>query len=760
MHRFLALGLLLFPLLAHAFDPFVVRDIRVEGIQRVEAGTVFSYLPIKVGERVTDESAAAAVRALFATGFFKDVRLEVDRDVLIVVIEERPAISSIEFSGMKEFDKDVILKAFKEVGLAESRIFDRSILDRAEQELKRQYLNRGKYGAAISTTVTPLERNRVGVSFSITEGDAAKILSINVIGNQAFREKELIEQFKLTTPGWLTWYTKNDQYSKQKLSADLESLRSFYSNRGYLDFNVESTQVSISPDKKGIYITVGIVEGEKYTISAVKVGGQMLLPEAEVLKLITVKPGDTFSREALNDSVKKITDRLGGDGYAFANVNPVPETDKDKRQVAFNFLIDPGRRVYVRRINVAGNTRTRDEVIRRELRQLEGAYYDTEKLQQSKQRLERTGYFSEVDVETPPVPGTTDQVDATIKVKEKPTGNFLLGAGFSSAEKVTVSTSISQDNIFGSGKSLSAAINSSKVAQTYSLSSTDPYYTVDGVARGFDVYTRMADAAKLGLGDYRTRSTGGGVRFGYPLTAVNRLNIGLSVEATQLQLGDVSLGNVPTRYIDYVNTFGANTTSLIGTAGWTHDDRDSLLWPTKGERRSISVEATAPPGKLRYYKVSAQEQIFITFARDYTIMLNGEVGVGNGYSGKPLPFFRNFYAGGMGSVRGYQPSGLGPQDATGAILGGTKKIIGNAEFFFPLPGSGRERQFRISAFIDGGQVFADGQKVSVSDIRYTAGMSALWSSPLGPMRISLGKPLNDKPGDKLQKFQFAFGQTF
>ncbi len=760
MFRFFVLGLICLPIIAQAFEPFVVKDIRVEGIQRVEAGTVFSYLPVKVGERVDDAKAAAAVRALFATGFFKDVRLEVDRDVLIVVIEERPAISSIEFSGLKEFEKDAILKAFKEVGLAESRIFDRAVLDRAEQELKRQYLNRGKYGVVMTTTVTPLERNRVGVNFNINEGDAAKIQSINIIGNQAFGEKELLSQFALTTPGWLTWYSKSDQYSKQKLSADLETLRSYYSNRGYLDFNIESTQVSISPDKKGIFITVGIVEGEKYTISEVRVGGQMLLPEADVRALIQLKPGDTFSREALNDSVKRITDRLGNDGYAFANVNPVPETDKDKRQVTFNFLIDPGRRVYVRRINVAGNTKTRDEVIRRELRQLEGAYYDTDKLQKSKQRLDRLGYFSEVDVETPPVPGSPDQVDATVKVKEKPTGAFLVGAGFSSSEKLTVSSSISQDNIFGSGKSVSAAINSSKSSKTYSLSQTDPYYTVDGVARGFDLFTRTTDAARLGLGDYNTTSTGGGVRFGYPLTAYDRLSFGLSVDVTKIGLGDVSTGNVPQRYIDYVNTFGANTTSIIGTAGWGRDNRDSILWPTTGERRAISVEATAPPGKLRYYKVTASEQVFYTFARDYTVMLNGEIGVGDGYNGKPLPFFRNFYAGGMGSVRGYQPSSLGPRDPNGAYLGGTRRIVGNAEFLFPLPGSGRDRQFRLSTFVDGGQVYEDGKKITFGDMRYTAGVAAFWSSPMGPLKISYARPLNEKTGDTLQKFQFTFGQTF
>ena len=760
MLRLLTLGMFFIPLFAHAFDPFIVKDIRVEGIQRVEAGTIFSYLPVKVGEKVDDEKAAAAVRALFATGFFKDVRLEVDRDVLIVVVEERPAISSIEFAGLKEFEKDAILKAFKEVGLAESRIFDRAVLDRAEQELKRQYLNRGKYGVAITTTVTPLERNRVGVNFSITEGDAAKIQSINIIGNQAFGEKELLAQFSITTPGWLTWYTKTDQYSKQKLSADLETLRSYYSNRGYLDFNIESTQVSISPDKKGIYITVALVEGEKYTVSEIKVGGQMLLPEPDVRALITLKPGDTFSRELLNESVKKIADRLGNDGYAFANVNPVPETNKDKRQVAFNFLIDPGRRVYVRRINVAGNTRTRDEVIRREMRQLEGAYYDTDKLQKSKQRLDRLGFFSEVDVETPPVPGSPDQVDATIKVKEKPTGAFLVGAGFSSTEKLTVSTSVSQDNIFGSGKAVSAAINSSKSSKTYSLSQTDPYYTVDGVGRGFDLYTRTTDAARLGLGDYNTTSTGGGVRFGYPLTAYDRLSFGLAVDATKINLGNVTTGNVPQRYTDYVKTFGATTTSLVTTGGWGRDNRDSILWPTKGERRSIGIEATAPPGKLRYYKISASEQIFYTFGRDYTVMLSGEVGVGNGYTGKPLPFFRNYYAGGMGSLRGYQASSLGPRDANGAFLGGNRKLVGSAEFLFPLPGSGRDRQFRLSTFIDGGQVFEDGKKIALSDVRYTAGFGAFWSSPMGPLKVSYGRPLNEKSGDMLQKFQFTFGQTF
>jgi len=760
MQRLLASALFFIAVLAHASDAFVVRDIRVEGIQRVEAGTVFSYLPIKIGETVTDEKAAAAVRALFATGFFKDVRLEVDRDVLIVVVEERPAISSIDFTGMKEFEKEPVLKGFKEVGLAESRIFDRSILERAEQELKRQYLNKGKYGVVMTTTVTPLERNRVGVNFNIDEGDIAKILSINIIGNQAFSEKELLQQFSLTTPGWLTWYTKSDQYSKQKLSADLEVIRSYYSNRGYLDFNIESTQVSISPDKKGIYITVGIVEGDRYTISGVKVSGQMLLPEADVLALISLKPGDTFSREALNDSVKKITDRLGVDGYAFANVNPVPETDKDKREVTFNFLIDPGRRVYVRRINVVGNTRTRDEVVRRELRQLEASYYDSEKLQKSKQRLDRLGYFAEVDVETPPVPGTTDQVDATIKVKEKSTGQFLIGAGFSSSDKLSVSTAVSQDNIFGSGKSVSAAINSSKINKVYSLSQTDPYYTVDGVARGFDIYTRSTDNAQLGQGDYKTQNTGGGVRFGYPLNQDDRVSFGLAIDKATVTLGSTNPNSVPINYVNYVAQYGSVQNSIAATAGWGRDTRDSLLWPTKGERRGLSGLVTLPPGNLRYYTVTLGEQYFHTFARDYTLMLSGEISVGGGYDNIAYPFFKNFYAGGIGSVRGYQQSSLGPQDAAGAFLGGTRKVIGTTELLFPVPGSGRDRQVRLSTFIDGGQVYGDGTKITTGSVRYAAGVGVFWSSPMGPLKVNYSKALNDKPGDKLQSFQFTFGQVF
>src|SRR6185436_489979 len=444
---------------AQSFEPFTVKDIRVEGLQRTEPGTVFSYLPIKVGEVMNEERARAALRALYATGFFSDVRLDHENDVLVVFVQERPAIAQIDFSGMKEFEPDAVRKVLRENGLAEGRIFDRSVLEGAEQELKRQYLSRGLYGAEVQTTVTPLERNRVGINISVTEGEVAKIRGINIVGSQAFKESELLDLFVLRPPGWLTWYTGHDKYAREKLAADLETLRSFYLNRGYLDFSLESTQVSITPDRRDIYITVNIVEGETYTVSNVSLAGQLVVPREELEALVQLKPGDTFSRERLTASTKAISDRLGNEGYAFANANAIPNIDKDKRSVAFSIVIDPGRRVYVRRIEVAGNTKTRDEVVRREMRQLEGAYYDASKIQLSRRRIDRTNFFGEVNVETLPVEANPDQVDVVYTVKEKPTGSLLVGVGFSSVEKIALSASVTQANVFGSGKYISANIN-------------------------------------------------------------------------------------------------------------------------------------------------------------------------------------------------------------------------------------------------------------------------------------------------------------
>ncbi len=738
-----------------AFDPFVVRDIRVEGIQRIEAGTVFNYLPVKVGDTLTDAKAAGAIRSLFATGFFRDVRLEVQGGVLIVTLEERPAIASIDFAGMKEFEKDKVKQGLRDVGFQEGRIFDRALLDQAEQELKRQYLTRGLYSVEVTTTVTPLDRNRVAINFSFNEGEAAKIKRINIVGNQALPEDELLDAVQLRSPGFSTWFSKNDQYSRQKLQADLESLRSYYLNRGYLEFNIDSTQVSITPDRRDIYITVNVTEGEKYEVADVKLEGELLVSENELRSLITIKSGETFSRERLTDSTKAITERLGREGYAFANVNANPDIDKEKRKVSFTFLIDPGRRVYVRRINIVGNTRTRDEVIRREMRQLEGSFFDSQKLQLSKQRIDKTGFFSEVEVETPAVPGTTDQVDVTIRVKEKPTGAIMLGLGFSSVDKLVIQASIQQSNFFGTGNTMGLQVATGTVNKVASFSFTNPYYTVDGVSRGFDVYRRDVNGNSLGI-NYGTSTIGGAVRFGVPYTESETLFFGLGVEKVNLLLNPFS----PKRYLEFQSEFGDTYTALIGTVGWVRDTRDSAIWPTKGHVERATLEVATPPAELEYWKYSYSHQYFRPYTRTLTLVLSGVLDSANGYHGKPLPFFKNYYSGGIGSVRGYQTASLGPRDADGSQLGGNRKVNGSTEMLFPVPGAALDRSMRLGAFVDAGQVYGSDEKLYLSHLRASAGLSFAWNSPVGPMKFSYARALNEKPGDRLQPFQFTLGQVF
>ncbi len=741
---------------ALALDPFVVRDIRVEGIQRTEAGTVFSYLPVKVGDTLNDEKTAAAIKALYATGFFKDVRLEAEDGVLVVTLQERPAIAQVDINGAKEFTKEQLKDGMKAAGLAESKIFDKALLDRAEQELKRQYFSRGKYGVTITTTVTPLERNRVAISFDIAEGEIAKIQQINIVGNEAFAEKDLLSQLVLSTSGWMTWYSKNDQYSKQKLSADLETLRSYYLNRGYLEFNIESTQVSISPDKEGIYITINVREGDRYNVSDIKLAGEMLLPEAELRKLVKIKAGEIFSREKLTESSKAISDRLGNDGYAFANVNAVPEIDKEKNTVAFTFFLDPGRRVYVRRINIAGNTRTRDEVLRREMRQMEGGWYAADKITRSRERLQRLGYFTDVNVETPAVPGTTDQVDLNYAVTEKPTGSIMAGAGFSSSEGLVLSGSVVQQNIFGSGNHVAAQVNSGSINKVYSLSFTNPYFTDDGVSRGFDIYKRNVDSSRLTVLSYKTSTIGGGVRFGIPLNEKDTVNLGLALE----KIGVSVTESASQRYIDYVNKFGDSANVLRTDLGWARDTRDSLLYPTSGGLQRIYGELGVPGLDLEYYKISYQHQYLKTFARSYTLLLNGELGLADGINGKTLPFFKNFYAGGISSVRGYRTSSLGPRDDHDNALGGNRRVVGTAELMFPFPGLGGDKSVRLGVFVDGGMVFAKEEKVDLGQLRYSSGLSLNWFSPIGPLKFSIAAPLNKKDGDKTEAFQFQMGTMF
>ena len=738
---------------------FIVRDIRVEGIQRTEAGTVFSYLPIKVGDRLDDTKAVAAIKALYATGFFRDVKLKSADDVLIVQVEERPAIANIAINGAKEFEPEKLKEGLKHAGLSESRIFSRSLLDRAEQELKRQYISLGKYAVKITTTATPLERNRVGINFDIDEGRTARIKRINFVGNNIFDNKELADTFVLRTPGWLTWFTKEDQYSKQKLSADLETLRSYYLDRGYLEFSIESTQVSITPNMQDIYITINISEGEQYTVSEVKLAGDYPVPEEELRKLIQFEPGAIFAREKLTESVTLITDRLGDDGYAFANINAAPELDKEKQQAGFTFFVDPGPRVYVRRINISGNDRTRDEVIRREFRQMEGGWHSTSKINLSRRRVDRLAFFSSVNVETPPVPDAPDQIDIDISVVERPTGAIMFGAGFSDQQGLILNASVSQNNIFGTGNFLSVNVNTGTINKVISGSFTNPYFTADGISLGADVFSRSLNTNRLSrVSAFKTTTTGFTTRMGIPIAENDIISLGLGAERTSIDLFSDSLQ----RTVDFVEEFGNPTFNFPLSLSWARDNRDSAIYTTSGTTHRLFGEVSVPGGDLDYYKISYAQKNFFPLTDTFTLLLNGELGVGDGYSGNSLPFFKNFFAGGNTSIRGFRLNSLGPKELNSQgrnlSLGGDKRVVGNVEILFPVPFMKDDRSLRLSTFIDGGNVFEG--KIELSEMRYSTGVALSWVSPMGPLKVSLAKPLNEKEGDNLQVFQFQFGQQF
>lgn len=749
---------------ALAVNPFVVKDIRVEGIQRTEAGTVFSYLPVRVGETFDDAKASSAIKALYATGFFKDIRLEEENGVLVVLVEERPAISSVDFTGTKEFEKDMLVKALSEIGVAQTRIFDKASVDRAEQELKRQYLSHGLYGVKITTTVTPIERNRVTIMFNVDEGDVAKIKGINIVGNKAFSDKQLRQLLELRPSGWFTWYSKADQYSKQKLTGDLETIKSWYLNHGYLEANVESTQVSITPDKRDIYLTLNVTEGEQYTVSSVKLEGEMFGREEELKQLIVLQPGKTYVGDLQEATNKLISDRLGTFGYAFANVTANPELNREKREVAFTFFVDPGKRAYVRHMNISGNTVTRDEVIRREFRQFESSWYDANRVKLSRDRVDRLGYFKDVKVETPESPGTSDQVDVNIAVEEKPTGNFMIGGAFSQSEKFTFTASISQANFAGSGNTVGIELNTSKYNRTIAFSQTNPYFTDDGISRAFSLYLRTSRPPALNIGSYTVRQMGGNLTFGVPFSESDTVYFGAGLERTELETDQTS----PTIYQTFVRQNGgpesgigkATTNAIPLTAAWGRDTRDSAVTPTRGRYQRANFEIDAL-GDAKYYRAVYEHQWWKPLTRWMTLALRGELDYGKGIGGSAYPVFKNFYAGGIGSVRGYESSSLGVVDPRYYdAIGGSKRIIANAELQFPFPGSGTDRSLRWFTFVDGGQVFQEDAKIRLNEFRYSAGIGLSWISPVGPLKLSYAKPLNSLPGDRLERFQFQMGTGF
>ncbi|MEI7570767.1 MAG: outer membrane protein assembly factor BamA [Alcaligenaceae bacterium] len=758
--HFLLLFCIASPLTASAFAPFVVSDIRIEGMQRSEPGTIFSQLPVKVGEQFTDELATEAVRRLYATGMFVDVRIETSNRVVVVVVQERATIASISFSGMREFEPKTITDSLRQIGFGEGRVFDQSMLEQAEFELRQQYLTKGKYGAEITSTITPLPRNRVGLNFDVFEGTVARIREIKVVGSEAFTENDLLSLFKMTTPGWLSWYTDSDKYSREKLERDLETMKSFYLDRGYLEYKAEAPQVTISSDRKDIFITLTISEGKPYKIASVNLAGNLLGLEAEVNDLVQVKAGEIFSGAKTNATAKSITDYLGGLGYAFANVNPNPMINRESQTADLTFYIDPSRRVYVRKIQISGNHRTRDEVVRRELRQPEAAWYDSGKIKLSRDRLDRLGYFKEVKVATEPVPGSPDQVDISLTVAEKPTGMVNFGVGYGQVDGVILTAGITEDNVFGSGTNLTLNLNTSLYNRSAVLAHTDPYFTNDGISRTTSVYYRTMTPYSNNPGMYQVTTIGSGLSFGVPISEFDRIYGGASVERNTIGLYD----NSPLAYREYVYNYGETTTAVILNTGWAKDTRDSALSPTKGSFTRIKADVGTV--NLQYYMIGAQQQLFVPIGKDYTLGLNALFDYGKSYSDLQYPIFKNVYAGGIGTVRGYSQNSLGPRDLlTGTYLGGSKRVVGNVQFYFPMPGTQNDRTFRWFAFVDGGQVFGtDGYgndtSINLSQLRYGAGLGVSWISPIGPLQLSLAKPLNAKDTDNTQIFQFQIGTGF
>ena len=762
-------------------DEFIVDDIQVEGLNRISPGTVFNYLPITVGDRVDEKRTQDAVRALFKTGFFKDVSLDREGDVLVVRVSERESIADITFEGNKAVKTEELEKGLGEAGFAKGEVYNESKMDKVVQELRRQYYANGKYGVKIEPTITPLDDNSLTIHFKITEGEAALIKQINIVGNESFTDKELLSEFKLTTPTWTSWFTKDDQYSKQKLSGDLETLRSRYQDNGYIDFRVDSTQVSITPDKADVYVTINITEGEQFTVSGVKLAGKLIVDEKELFERVETRQGEMFSRKSVTQTTKNITDRLGDEGYAFANVNAIPKMDKAKRTVMLTYFVDPGQRVYVRRVNFNGNAKTRDEVLRREMRQMEGGWISTKWVERSKIRLQRLGYFEEVNVETPAVTGMTDQVDVNYTVKERPSGNLMLGVGFSQAQGIIFNTSVTQDNFLGSGKSVSAAFNNSDFNTLFRLGYMNPYWTIDGVSRGFNVSYQQVDAGNDNrLVRYNTETYTGGVSFGNPLTEYNSFAFGANYEKTKLDVSPFFLSDEVFAF----TTIEGNDFDIIRlNTGFSYDSRNSTIFPTDGMLQSIRGEIAAPGGDLQFFKVDYDSRYFFPLGKDFTFLVKARVGYGDSYGDTfELPFFENFYAGGPRTVRGYEEFSLGPKDRFGRALGGHTMVVGNAELILPIPFLKDMKSVRVSTFFDVGNVFGDQKiilgngsivvlenKFKLEELRMSAGIGAIWLSPFGMLSVSVAQPFNyddsrnvftGQPVDEIQKFQFTFGTNF
>ncbi|NLO54418.1 MAG: outer membrane protein assembly factor BamA [Gammaproteobacteria bacterium] len=759
--------------------PFTVSDIRVNGLQRVSAGSGFGALPLNVGETVDERRLSEATRALFKTGFFEDIQLTRDGDVLIITLLERPSISSLEIEGNKAISKDDLIKGLTQSGLAEGEIFQQATLEGVRNELQRQYVAQGRYSANIETEVIPQPRNRVALKINVTEGSVASIQHINVVGNKVFKDQELADLFELKTKNWLSFFRNDDKYAREKLSGDLERLRSYYFDRGYINMDITSTQVSITPDKKHVYITVNVDEGEQFTIRDVKLAGELKVPEAEIRALLLSREGQVFSRKVMTTTSELITRRLGNDGYTFANVNGMPQTHDEDNTVSLTYVVDPGKRSYVNRIKFRGNTKTADEVLRREMRQMEGGWASTYLIDQSKTRLERLGYFKEVNVETPQVPGTDDQIDVNYSVEEQPSGSITASVGFAQNAGLILGGSISQNNFLGTGNKVSLGLTRSEYQSNYNFSFVDPYWTVDGVSLGYNGFYRSTDYDKLDVdvSSYSVDSLGGGVNVGYPISETSRLNFGLSAQQDKLKTGRYTVDEIT----DFIAKEGDSYTNFKASAGWSQSTLNRGMMATRGYSQSVVLESTVPGSDLSFYRLDYRGQVFAPLSTNYTLRFHTDLGYSESYgSTSEMPFYEHYYAGGFNSVRGFKDSSLGPRSTPSSNdpdndelpFGGNILIQGGVELLFPMPFVKDQRSLRTVLFWDVGNVFdtncSSAQKnrneagcgVKYDNLASSVGMGLTWVTALGPLSFSLGVPVKKPDNADTQVFQFSLGQTF
>ncbi len=806
MNRIAALflpALLAASTLAHAqssdFDTFTVADIRVDGLQRISTGTVFTYLPIERGDRVDRSRAQQAIRALFRTSFFSDVSLSRQGDILVVTVQERPAINTLTLTGNKDLKTEDLTKGLADIGLAEGETFDRLNLQRVTQELTRQYNNRGKYNVKITPQITELDRNRIDLTITVAEGKAAKIKHVNIVGNEIFADEDILEGWESSESNWLSWYRRDDQYSREKLSGDLEKLGAYYLDRGYVDFNIESTQVSITPDRRDMFLTANVVEGEIYSISNVKVTGDTIVPVEEIESLVFVKEGQTFSRRLLELTSESVIAVLSNIGYAFANVTPIPTIDRENRKVDVNFFVEPGKRVYVRRIIYKGNTRTADEVIRREMRQFEGSWYSQAAIDRSKVRLQRLGYFEDIEIETPEVPGSEDQVDVVINMKERSSGSFTFGLGYSQLSGLITTVSVTQNNFFGTGNRVGFTVQNNDFVKRIDFSYLDPYFTDDGISLGYNLIYRELDQGQANIASFTTNNGAIQAVFGLPLTETDTIGLVLGIDRNQI---DTFFGSTPPPFIDYIDALGQRTfNAWRAEVSWARDSRNAFFNPTRGTFQRVGAEITLPGSTVEYYKLSYQFARYWPIHPNIVLLSAAEVGYGDSYGdatsrtlplltpdlndpdgglipqvdadGNPLfrtitadglPFFENFYAGGVRSIRGFEDNTLGPffvsqfNTSFRQPLGGAFKTTGTLEFIFPnLLDSNAAR---ISTFLDFGNVFETVDSFSASEFRASIGVALQWQAPIGPIILNLSTPIKSQDDDEVERLQFTFGTQF